>query len=260
MPDPDKITVAQAERLLADLNWRPDAHLLHRLSSDGRSSIRSLALRCQRAIGEYRAEKARLRRMHRYERKARSKGHRLIGGIDEVGRGALAGPVAAAVVVLQPDAFIEGLNDSKLLSPAKRREVFNLIGQRALSIGVGWVDSNDVDLLNVYRATLLAMKRALLDAQVEPDYLLIDALKLSDVSIPQEPLIKGDRLSASIAAASIVAKVIRDDMMVGYDDLYPGYGFSINKGYGTKAHLESILMHGLCSIHRRSFTIKKFQV
>ncbi|MCT4594961.1 MAG: ribonuclease HII [Anaeromicrobium sp.] len=177
----------------------------------------------------------------------------IIGGIDEAGRGPLAGPVVAACVVLPKNIFIEGINDSKKISPKKRDELFEIISKNALDIGIGIVDNEVIDNVNIFNATKIAMLRAINSLKKSPDYLLIDAVTLDDINIRQEAVIKGDSKSASIAAASIVAKVTRDRIIDRYDKEYPEYGFKNHKGYGTKEHYEAIKKHGITPIHRRSF-------
>ncbi|HVI41537.1 MAG TPA: ribonuclease HII, partial [Anaerovoracaceae bacterium] len=169
------------------------------------------------------------------------------------GRGPLAGPVVAAAVILPDDFDVLGVDDSKKLSEKKREELYTLITEYAVSYGIGIIDNYIIDEINILEATKLAMKQAIEKLETKPEYILIDALTLKDVVIPQKGIIKGDSLSVSIAAASIVAKVTRDRMMVEYHQKFPHYAFEQNKGYGTKAHYEGIDGHGLCELHRRSF-------
>jgi ribonuclease HII len=190
------------------------------------------------------------------ERELHAHGYRLIAGIDEVGRGALAGPVVAAAVILPLEVNIPWLSlvrDSKQLSPRKREYLSKLIQQAGIAIGVGMVPHTDIDERGIVKATRLAMSRAVDCLPSTPDFLLIDALTLSEVSLPQKGIIHGDQLSLSIACASIVAKVFRDRYMVELDSLYPGYGLACHKGYGTRQHLLSLQRQGPCSIHRCSF-------
>lgn len=177
----------------------------------------------------------------------------LIGGIDEAGRGPLAGPVVAACVILPSNLIIEGINDSKKISPKKREEIYSIIMDKAISVGVGIVDNDIIDTINIFQATKLAMLRALDEMEKKPEYLLIDALTLDDINIRQKAIIKGDSKSISIAAASIIAKVTRDRIIDEYDEVYPGYGFKNHKGYGTKEHYQGIEKHGITPIHRKSF-------
>ena len=205
--------------------------------------------------------KARLEEMKRYESDLRSSGARFIGGVDEVGRGPLAGPVVACCCVLPEDFSVLGVDDSKKLSEKKREELFDRITSEALAFGIGEVDPETIDRINILEATKLAMKAAVEKADrmlaeragAGIDHLIIDALKLDEVKKPQLPLIKGDASSVSVAAASIVAKVYRDRIMIDMDKKYPGYGFASNKGYGTAAHYAGIRELGTTDIHRMSF-------
>jgi ribonuclease HII len=180
--------------------------------------------------------------------------YRCIAGVDEAGRGPLAGPVVSAAVILPAHCAITGLNDSKKLSPARREALFAEIQRTALAVGVGRVEADEIDHLNILQASLLSMRLAVAQLDPRADYLLIDGkFTLADTPTPQEALIKGDARSASIAAASIVAKVSRDRLMQRYHDTYPHFGFDRHKGYPTKAHKAAIAKHGPCPIHRRSF-------
>jgi ribonuclease HII len=187
------------------------------------------------------------------EKTAWEKGHTRIAGIDEAGRGPLAGPVVSASVILPADVSFPGINDSKQLSPLKRIALYQLIYERAVSIGVGIVDAAEIDRINILQASLLSMAMATDNLRPQPDCLLIDGRFRIPYHLPQQAVPKGDTLSISIAAASIVAKVTRDRMMEQYDLDYPEYGFSRHKGYPTRAHREAIRLHGCCPIHRRSF-------
>ncbi len=200
----------------------------------------------------------RLIKLSEYEKKGYENGYKYIAGIDEAGRGPLAGPVVAAAVILPEGCLIEGVNDSKKLSEKKREKLYDDIVQNATAWGVGIVDNNVIDEINILNATRRAMHMAIEELKVKPDYILIDAEKKVDTNgIPYLPIIKGDALSISIGAASIIAKVTRDRMMREYDKIFPMYGFEKHKGYGTKAHVEAIKENGLCMIHRKSFC-KKF--
>ena len=196
----------------------------------------------------------RLHILTEYERQYLGKGYKLIAGIDEVGRGPLAGPVVAAAVIFAEGVVIPGVNDSKKLSEAKREFLYDEIKSKAIAVGVGMADVDIIDEINILNATYVAMKRALASLSIQPDYILLDAVTLKDVEIPQKGIIKGDTLSHSIAAASIIAKVERDRLISAYDSIYPEYKFSKHKGYGTKEHMDCIRRLGLLPIHRRSFT------
>ena len=189
----------------------------------------------------------------RHERELRMAGFQWIAGIDEVGRGSLAGPVVAAAVILPERHRIRGLRDSKVLPRARREALYELILDRATAVGVGCMEVEVIDRINILQATKLAMREALGRLTQPPDHLVIDALSLPQVDLPQRPIIDGDAISASIAAASIVAKVTRDRICAEFDARYPAYGFARNKGYGTRLHLDALLEEGPCEWHRRSF-------
>lgn len=200
--------------------------------------------------------------MKRREEELRQEGYRYIAGVDEVGRGPLAGPVVAAAVILPEDFDVLGIDDSKKLSEKKREELFDIIMEKAIAVGIGMVDEKVIDEINILQATKQAMKEAVAAAEEKLktrvteggiDYILFDAMKIEEIYIPQESIIKGDANILSIAAASIIAKVTRDRMMVEYAEKYPGYAFEKNKGYGTKAHYEGLRAQGMCPIHRRTF-------
>lgn len=203
-------------------------------------------------------EKERLFKMTEFERGCYGKGYRLIAGVDEVGRGPLAGPVVAAAVILGEGVLIPGVNDSKKLSEEKREYLYDEIKSKALCCSIGIVDEKVIDEVNILNATYLAMKKALEGLTERPEYILLDAVTLKDIDIPQKGIIKGDSMSLSIAAASIIAKVERDRIISGYDEIYPHFSFGKHKGYGTREHIECIEKYGLLPIHRRSFT-RKFQ-
>ncbi len=181
----------------------------------------------------------------------------VICGVDEAGRGPLAGPVCAAAVILPKDLELPGLTDSKKLTDKKRRDLFPLIQEQAIAYGIGFATEQEIDEMNILQATFLAMQRALEQLTVKPDLALIDGNREKDFGIPVKTVVKGDSLSANIAAASILAKVTRDNLMQEMAETYPQYGFEIHKGYGTKAHYAALREHGACPIHRMSF-LKKF--
>lgn len=182
----------------------------------------------------------------------------LICGVDEAGRGPLAGPVCAAAVILPQNLEIPGLNDSKKLSDKRRRELFPVICQEAIAWSVAFADHKEIDEINILQATYLAMERAIQGLSVKPDLALIDGNRAKDFGLPVQTVVHGDSLSASIAAASILAKVSRDDLMLEMAKLYPEYAFEVHKGYGTKAHYEAIQAHGPCEIHRMTFLKKLY--
>ena len=187
----------------------------------------------------------------------KEEGYRLICGVDEAGRGPLAGPVCAAAVILPEHLEITGLNDSKKLSDKRRRELFPIIQDSALAYGIGFASPEEIDEINILQDTFLAMRRAISQLHVTPDLALIDGNRETDFGVPCRTVIKGDSLSANIAAASVLAKVSRDDLMLKAAEEYPGYGFEIHKGYGTKAHYAALEEKGPCAIHRRTF-LRKF--
>lgn len=199
----------------------------------------------------------RLNDLMKFENEKYAQGYTVIAGIDEAGRGPLAGPVVAAAVILKKDEKIEGVNDSKKLSPKKRDKIYDEIVEKAIAYSVGIVDNNVIDEINILEATRLAMKKAIEGLSVTPDYLLIDAEKKVDTKIKLDGIIKGDSLSESIAAASIIAKVTRDRMMDNLDEQYTKYEFVKHKGYGTALHISKIKEFGLSDIHRKTFC-KKF--
>lgn len=188
-----------------------------------------------------------------FENMALSRGFQYVAGIDEAGRGPLAGPVVAAAVILSPGCFLAGVDDSKKLSPPRREELFDVITQGALSVGIGIVDSQTIDRINILQATLLAMKTAIQELDPPPDLLLIDGISKVPLPLQQMTIVKGDSVSLSISAASIIAKVTRDRLLLELDTLYPLYGFAEHKGYGTRKHLAAIARHGPTPEHRLSF-------
>ena len=191
------------------------------------------------------------------EDECRAEGYTVICGVDEAGRGPLAGPVCAAAVILPDHLDLPGLNDSKKLSDKKRRELFPLIKEQAVAYGIGLASHEEIDEINILQATYLAMERAIAQLEGKADLALIDGNRAKDFGLPVKTVVKGDSLSASIAAASILAKVTRDDIMEAYAEEFPGYGFEIHKGYGTKAHYAALTEKGASPIHRKTF-LKKF--
>ena len=196
--------------------------------------------------------------MMEIENGLRAQGFELICGVDEAGRGPLAGPVCAAAVILPKDVEIPGLNDSKKLSDKRRRELFPVIKELAIAYAVVMVDEKTIDEINILQATFQAMAQAVSELEIKPDYVLIDGNKLPDIDVPAKAVVHGDSLSASIAAASVLAKVTRDDFMLELAKVYPQYGFEIHKGYGTKAHCAAILEHGPSPVHRTTFLKKLY--
>lgn len=224
-------------------------------NTDERKGVQDAVKAAVVKLQKFEAEKNRIFNMSEFERKYND--FQFICGIDEVGRGPLAGPVVAAAVILPKDCEILYINDSKKLSEKKREELYDEICSKAISYGIGCVSHERIDEINILNATKEAMTMAIDELKVKPDLLLIDALTLPDVDVKQVGIIKGDARSISIAAASILAKVTRDRMMAVYDEMYPEYGFSSNKGYGSEAHINAIKAIGPSEIHRRTF-IKNF--
>lgn len=230
--------------------------------SDERSGVQKLIGGYRKKAEAMQKERMRLEAMRSFEHKYSDKHggtYSLICGIDEAGRGPLAGPVVAGAVILPDDCEILYLNDSKKLSPAKRELLYDEIMEKAEAVGVGMASPARIDEINILQATYEAMREAVSNLGVSPQLLLNDAVTIPDVSIPQVPIIKGDAKSVSIAAASIIAKVTRDRLMVQYDEILPGYGFAQHKGYGSKEHIEAIRRLGPTPIHRQTF-IKNFLV
>jgi ribonuclease HII len=230
------------------------AFLKSALADDPRSSAHRLVLKYEKLLASESEEQQRLESLWFYEKKAQAQGALRVAGVDEAGRGPLVGPVMASAVILPPDFKPVGLNDSKKVTPEKRKKLFGEIQKRAVSVGVGQASAKEIDEINIYRAAQLAMERAIHALAVKPDYLLTDAMPLPVFSaLPQLPLVHGDALSASIAAASIVAKVTRDEWMGEYHEKFPQYGFQSHKGYGTEEHLRALQAHGTCPEHRMTF-------
>ena len=219
--------------------------------SDDRKQVIVLVNRASKNIEAYNKELLRTEKMKEYEKKYSD--YEYICGIDEVGRGPLAGPVVTGAVILPKDCDILYLNDSKQLSEKKREELYDIIMEKAVAVSVGYNSPERIDEINILQATLEAFEQSIEKMDPRPTLLLNDAVKLPHIDIPQVPIIKGDAKSVSIAAASIVAKVTRDRLMVKYDEIYPEYGFASNKGYGSASHIEAIRKYGPTPIHRRSF-------
>ena len=244
-------TIKEIKEQLASIQ-RLDDPLLTELEQDSRSGVIQAIAKRKREIQKRLDEDERLEAMLAYEKECYARGMELIAGVDEVGRGPLAGPVVAAAVILPKACKIPGLNDSKKIPKSKHKEIYEVVLQNAIAIGIGVKDNQVIDQVNIYEATKLAMMEAIGQLDPQPQHLLIDAMKL-DLPISQTSIIKGDANSLSIAAASIVAKVTRDQMMEEFDKEYPGYDFAQNAGYGTAKHLAGLDQLGVTPIHRRSF-------
>ena len=244
-------TIKEVKERLAMID-ELDHPLFEELILDGRAGVQAAISKRKRELQKQVDEDLRLEKMLAYEKELYAQGIDLIAGVDEVGRGPLAGPVVAAAVILPKACKIPGLNDSKKIPKSKHKEIYEAVLQNAIAIGIGIKDNQVIDQVNIYEATKLAMMEAIGQLEPQPQHLLIDAMKL-DLPISQTSIIKGDANSLSIAAASIVAKVTRDQMMEKFDREYPGYDFAQNAGYGTAKHLAGLDQLGVTPIHRRSF-------
>ena len=244
-------TIGQIKEKIKGASPQQLPSLLSCYEKDERSGVQAILRQAQKKLDDLAAERARLEQMRTYEHKYEYLGP--VCGIDEAGRGPLAGPVVAAAVILPQDCEILYLNDSKKLSPYRRELLYDEIITRALSVGVGIVGPLRIDEINILQSDYEAMCEALGQLRIMPAVLLNDAVTIPQVTIPQVPIIKGDAKSVSIAAASVIAKVTRDRIMLEYDDLFPDYGFAQHKGYGSAAHIAAIRKYGPCPIHRKSF-------
>lgn len=252
-----KMTVSEIKEQL-QLITNPDDDFLLACQADERKGVQTAVKQWHKKQKAKQELYDRYKTMNQLEEQAYAAGYQFVAGIDEVGRGPLAGPVVSAAVILDNHQQILGLNDSKKLSLSKRHELFAEIEEKALAIGVGIIPAEEIDRYNILEATKLAMKQAVAKLSKQPELLFVDAVRLQ-TPIPQHTIIKGDMKSNSIAAASIIAKVTRDKMMIEYDKEYPGYGFANNAGYGTKEHLNGLELLGATPIHRQSFSpVKKF--
>lgn len=245
------IKISDIKEEFAASNIEEYADLIEKYSDDERAGVINLIKRYQKEIDKHNKEVERTYNMQAFERKYGE--YQYICGIDEVGRGPLAGPVCAGAVILPKDVDILYINDSKQLSATKREELYDIIKKKAIAVKTAYSSPEVIDDINILQATYRAMREAINELDVKPDILLNDAVNIPEVNIKQVPIIKGDAKSISIAAASIIAKVERDRLMVMYDELYPEYGFAKNKGYGSKEHIEALRKYGPCPIHRRSF-------
>lgn len=251
--DISNLSIKEIKNLIADGG---SEELWQAVQNDGRKGVQALLKVKQRE------EKERLRvaGLYKYEHECARRGHAVVAGVDEVGRGPLAGPVVVSAVILPPDFFIEKLNDSKKLSEAVREKLYDIIMENAVAVNTAVIDEKTIDRINIYQAAMNGMYQAIYGLKVKPDEVLIDAMPLDSLDIAHQSIVKGDAKSASIAAASIIAKVTRDRMMNEFDKIYPQYGFAQNKGYGTKEHVEALQKYGPCKIHRCSFEPVKSMV
>jgi ribonuclease HII len=249
------LTVDEIRTMIAGAPPGPGDSLWDELAADPRKGVAAIRESVVRARRRSARERARLRGLRRHEAELWAEGALLVAGVDEAGRGPLAGPVVASAVILPRDLEIPGIDDSKKLTPSKRDELFERIRADALAVGVGSASEKVIDEINILRATFLAMREAIARLGRVPDHVLVDGAAIPDLGLPQTGVNRGDERSAAIAAASIVAKVTRDRQLVEYDAVYPGYGFAQHKGYGTPEHIAALTRLGPCAIHRRSFSI-----
>ena len=249
----DMMTVKEIKEWLNQNSFRITTAILGRLRSDPRCGVKNLAKQWEKELKKKLLESERLHHLYRYEAEVKQRGYKIIAGVDEAGRGPLAGPLIAAAVILPQDCLIENLNDSKKLTPRQRDKLYIEIIENAIAYGIGQVSHEIIDQINIVQATYLAMEKAINNLKIYPEYLLVDGLTIPGLCIAQKGIIKGDQKSASIAAASILAKVTRDRIMEKMDLLYPGYGFARHKGYGTKEHLLALKRLGVSPIHRKSY-------
>jgi len=245
--------VSEIQNSLKNADMEEKKEILEILKFDSRKGVKNIVKKISNQIENANKEIDRINMMKKYEYLFYKKGAKFIAGIDEVGRGPLAGPVYASAVIFPIDCIIKGINDSKKLTPGKRQELYKEIKENAICYSIAYCDEKTIDKVNILNATYLAMKEAISKLKIKPQVLLVDALRIPGVDIYQYPIIKGDSLSFSIAGASILAKVERDGVMDNYHEQYNVYNFSSNKGYGTKEHIEAIKKYGPCAIHRKTF-------
>lgn len=247
------LTVSEVQDMIHEIDMEEYPIYIELLRNDSRKAVHKLARQLENRYKKHLIELKRIEGMNQYETELYDSDCQIIAGIDEVGRGPLAGPVVAAAVILPRNFFVLGINDSKLIPEKKREELYDYITGHAKAVGIGVVANEMIDEINILNATKLAMKNAINDLNVVPEHVLIDAVTLEDIACNQTAIIKGDQKSISIAAASIIAKVTRDRKMCEYHEQYPYYDFKANKGYGTKNHYQGIKEYGLSPLHRRSF-------
>ena len=250
-------SISEIKEILGNCSMEELPEQIKQFEEDSRKGVQTALASFRKKYEKHQQELARLEEILTYERGLWEAGYDLVAGIDEVGRGPLAGPVVAAAVILPKECKIEGVNDSKKLSAKKREELYDIILEKAVSYGIGVVSNERIDEINILQATYEAMREALSQLKPKAEYILADAVTIPMVSTPQRGIIKGDAKSMSIGAASIVAKVYRDRMMEAYEEVYPGYGFASNKGYGAAEHIEGIRKQGITPIHRKTF-VKNF--
>lgn len=254
-----EMTMSEVRAFLSESGLTVPEEIRRALSEDNRTGVRRLYQQFCRQEALEAQENIRLKKMQFYEEDAKRRGFSIIAGVDEAGRGPLAGPVVASAVVLGEGISIKGINDSKKIAPAKRELLYGQITEKAACWAVGISTVEEIDTLNILQASLLAMRRAIQNLSSAPEFVLVDAVRIPDINMPQLPIVKGDGLSVSIAAASIIAKVTRDRMMDQLDREMPHYQFGRHKGYGTSDHIRALKEYGPSTIHRKTF-IKNLQL
>lgn len=254
MIDSHKMTVKEVSRWLEKNPW-DEKMVKEFLEKDKRKGLHSLIEKKIKQRQRQKEELIRLKGMTQYEKVLWNWGFKHVAGIDEAGRGPLAGPLVAAAVVLPPHKYVRGINDSKKLSTSSRSRLYDIIKKEAVSYSLGVVEASCIDEINIFQAGLKAMEKAVHSLEVKADYLLIDAYTIPGLFVSQAPIVKGDSISMTIACASVLAKVFRDKIMEDYDRIYPQYGFGSNKGYPTREHFKALKLYGPSPVHRRSFNL-----
>lgn len=248
-----QLTISQIKEEIKKFPIKDYPKIANILKLDSRNGVKKLSLKVEKIYEDHNNEINRIQKLKEFEIKLINRGYKYIAGIDEVGRGPLAGPVVSCSVILPSNSSILYINDSKKLSQSKRELLLEQIKKEAISVGIGIIEENIIDEINIYQATKESMNEAVNNLQVKPDVLLIDAIALDNIDTKQFSIVKGDEKCYSIAAASIIAKVTRDNIMMNYHKKYPQYNFLSNKGYGTKEHIDAIKRYGISPIHRLSF-------
>lgn len=248
------LSVKEIKEIVDKSDYNQYMSYINILSKDNRESVKKIAISLSKKLDNIRKEEIRLKNLFVIEEGLLVQGYKNIGGVDEAGRGPLAGPVVAACVVINNNPMIEGIDDSKKINEKNREKLFEIIINSDISYGIGIADHNEIDEFNILNATFLAMKRAIAMTVNRPDFVIVDGNQtIRDINYPQRSIVQGDSKSVSIACASILAKVTRDRIMKEYSKIYPDYGFEQHKGYGTKDHIEAIRKYGVTPIHRMSF-------
>ncbi|MPW26067.1 ribonuclease HII [Alkalibaculum sp. M08DMB] len=248
-----QLSISQIKQEINKIVISEYPEFINRLDLDDRGGVQQLKDSLISKYNKYTKEKQRIQQLKSYESSLYNRGYKLVAGMDEVGRGPLAGPVVSCAIVLPESSNILYVNDSKKLSSSKREELYYAIKEDALSIGIGIIEKDIIDDINIFQGTKQSMVDAVDNLRLLPEIVLIDAMHIEALQIPQKSILKGDEKCYSIAAASIIAKVTRDRIMDSYHDAYPEYNFKSNKGYGTNEHIEAIKKYGICPIHRLSF-------